>query len=292
MIRVQTNEIPGLSTRHEGSVCSGLPWKTFLNSKTLPSDHHVCQLILDVGPSRRLFVRRKWDAFKAKQTAEALAERLAELPDVRSASVTEDELEAWAVEFHKAVYESYDLAVPVAESAQGVIHTTSADSLHAQEQISLLQREWERLPTDDTKIERENDWHNYISRVVDKTGSYARLYRQSMKKETAKETAHMPPLRKEERSKPITDPREQCDLLAETLLGALPTTSKESCYMDLPFEDDCTFSCDPLAKGELLSKWMEMPMIRATVDGGIPNRFLKDEAIRNVLIPYLELFCK
>jgi hypothetical protein len=234
-----------------------------------------------------------------------LAESLKELPGIRSDSVTDEELEDWAVIFHKNTYEVFNVTVPVMESAQGVIKATSPNARHAHKQVLLRERDWKRSRTPELKkrlnqaklaatelhlIERENAWNDYILRTIRNSGSYAKLYRQSKRKEQSKETAHMPAFKDTETSPEISDPEEQCDCLAKTLLGVSPATTRESCRLHLPFPDDPGLSCDPLEEDELLKLVGKMPESRASAEGTIPNRFVK--LFKGILVPKLENFCK
>lgn len=271
----------------------------------MPSDHHPCELILDIGPSRQFFTHRHWKNLNQAETKEELNRCLLQLPDVTSDLVTTELLEEWGERFSKEIYAIFDKAVPAVESKEPIIKKTSANARNVYSRAVARKREWQRMPTPELRkqweeaelaavelqrIERENEWHNYISRVVHDTGSYARLCKWSKRRELAKETAHMSPLKETDDSVPITDPKEQCDLLTKKLLGSSPGTTRESCRLNIPFADNARFTVRLLEPNELRTKFKSMPTYRATVQGGIPNRFLK--LFQEVFIPHIEKFCK
>jgi hypothetical protein len=144
------------------------------------------------------------------------------------------------------------------------------------------------------KIERENAWSAFIARSLRDSRGLSRLYKWTKKQEHAKESAHMSPLEEGEAPNKITHstPEQQCDCLARTLLLVTPEETTESTRLDLPFlidEQSLPF-CEPLKPGELDELIKQMPKIRATVDDGIPNIFLK--TLREVIVPHLERFCR
>ena len=219
--------------------------------------------------------------------------------------MTNEKLEAYAREFQTCVYQVFDSSVPVVDSTQGVIKALSPNARQAHKQVLLCNRDWRRARTTEMKekleeaermaaeidlIDRENAWNDHIARTIRNSGSYAKLYRASRRKEQSQETAHMSPLKTSETSPEITDPKQQCDCLVENLLGVLPATTRESCRLHLPFEDSLDFSCDELEENELEDLVKKMPWSRAVGENSIPNRFLK--MFQEALIPKMKDFCE
>lgn len=258
-----------------------------------------------MGPSRQLFERRSWKGLDEKHAMNLLLQCLENLPDIRSPTITNEQLDKYAEELHKCVYEVFDTSVPVVESAQEVIKATSSNARHAHKHVLLCNRDWRQSRTPELKkkleeaeraaaeidlIDRENAWNNHIRRTIRHSGGYAKLYRASQRKEQFQETAHMPPLKKTDTSPEITDSMKQCDCLVENLLGVPPSTTIESCRLHLPFEDNPNFTCDALEENELENLVKKIPWSRAVGENSVPNQFLK--MFQQALIPKLREFCE
>ncbi|KAF1849325.1 uncharacterized protein K460DRAFT_276385, partial [Cucurbitaria berberidis CBS 394.84] len=255
---------------------------------------------------RVIYERRDWVNANEKHLNDLAEKHLTAIEDDSMTSPAE--LNAYWDKFLDGLRE-IENTVPIAKSSQHSATQMSPGVRQAFAEVKRCARDYKAFRTPELekrheeaelvakelwKIERQNAWYDHVAKSTANLQGAYKKYHWALKQETAREPAHMPPLVEGEEPNITThtSPQAKSDCLARALLLVSTDKNEQPTAPDLPFDVNPNQlpTCALLQYEDIDRLIRKMPRIRATVDGGVSNIFIK--ICRKVLVPHLLRFCK